>query len=184
MRSCELAINAGADFIKTSTGKLQSAPRRMRRRDDGDDPRHKSAGRTIGFKAAGGIRTLPQAKVYLDLAELILGPGYGRRPTPSASAPAGCWTISWRHLGQALGAGRAFRLLAMATAFLPQEIIRRKRDGAALSEAEIGFFVQGLTDGSISGRPGRRLRHGGVLQRHDHGRAGGADPRHGEFRHR
>jgi Thymidine phosphorylase len=26
---------------------------------------------------------------------------------------------------------------------LPQEIIRRKRDGEALSEAEIGFFVQG-----------------------------------------
>jgi thymidine phosphorylase len=26
-------------------------------------------------------------------------------------------------------------------AFLPQEVIRRKRDGAALSEAEIGFFV-------------------------------------------
>jgi thymidine phosphorylase len=34
--------------------------------------------------------------------------------------------------------------------FLPQEIIRRKRDGSALSEGEIGFFVSGLTDGSIS----------------------------------
>jgi thymidine phosphorylase len=34
--------------------------------------------------------------------------------------------------------------------FLPQEIIRRKRDGGALSAAEIGFFVGGLTDGSIS----------------------------------
>jgi thymidine phosphorylase len=34
--------------------------------------------------------------------------------------------------------------------FLPQEIIRRKRDGGALSEAEIGFFVRGLTGGSIS----------------------------------
>jgi thymidine phosphorylase len=34
--------------------------------------------------------------------------------------------------------------------FLPQEIIRKKRDGGALSEAEIGFFVRGLTDGSIS----------------------------------
>ena len=35
-------------------------------------------------------------------------------------------------------------------AFLPQELIRRKRDGGALSAAEIGFFVRGLTDGSIS----------------------------------
>lgn len=33
---------------------------------------------------------------------------------------------------------------------LPQEIIRRKRDGQALSSAEIEFFVAGLTNGSIS----------------------------------
>ena len=38
----------------------------------------------------------------------------------------------------------------MAEAFLPQEVIRRKRDGAALSEAEIGFFVKGLSNGSIA----------------------------------
>jgi thymidine phosphorylase len=38
----------------------------------------------------------------------------------------------------------------MAEAFLPQEVIRRKRDGAALSEAEIGFFVAGLSDGAIA----------------------------------
>ncbi|MFO1062181.1 MAG: thymidine phosphorylase, partial [Dongiaceae bacterium] len=31
----------------------------------------------------------------------------------------------------------------------PQEIIRRKRDGLALAEAEIEFLVRGLTDGSI-----------------------------------
>ena len=37
-----------------------------------------------------------------------------------------------------------------SAALLPQEIIRKKRDGGALSEAEIGFFVRGLTDGSIS----------------------------------
>ncbi|WP_436643374.1 thymidine phosphorylase [Microbaculum sp. FT89] len=33
---------------------------------------------------------------------------------------------------------------------LPQEIIRRKRDGETLSAEEISFFIQGLTDGSIS----------------------------------
>ena len=33
---------------------------------------------------------------------------------------------------------------------LPQEIIRRKRDGHPLSEAEIGFFVRGIADGSIA----------------------------------
>lgn len=35
------------------------------------------------------------------------------------------------------------------TGFLPQEIIRRKRDGAALSEEEIAAFVRGIADGSI-----------------------------------
>src|SRR5215471_2115909 len=32
---------------------------------------------------------------------------------------------------------------------LPQEIIRRKRDGLALDEAAIEAFVQGIADGSI-----------------------------------
>ncbi len=38
----------------------------------------------------------------------------------------------------------------MADSFFPQEIIRKKRDGAALSDAEIAFFVNGISDGSIS----------------------------------
>ncbi len=33
---------------------------------------------------------------------------------------------------------------------LPQEIIRKKRDGHVLSEKEICFFVEGMTEGSIS----------------------------------
>jgi thymidine phosphorylase len=33
---------------------------------------------------------------------------------------------------------------------LPQEIIRRKRDGATLAAAEIAFMVRGLTDGSVT----------------------------------
>ena len=36
------------------------------------------------------------------------------------------------------------------TAYLPQEIIRNKRDGAKLSDGEIEFFVAGLTSGTIS----------------------------------
>jgi len=33
---------------------------------------------------------------------------------------------------------------------LPQEIIRKKRDGQTLSAEEIAFFIEGLTDGSVS----------------------------------
>ena len=34
--------------------------------------------------------------------------------------------------------------------YLPQEIIRRKRDGETLTSDEIAFMIRGLTDGSIS----------------------------------
>jgi thymidine phosphorylase len=35
-------------------------------------------------------------------------------------------------------------------AFIPQELIRRKRDGGTLSDAEIAFLVAGITDGTLS----------------------------------
>lgn len=34
--------------------------------------------------------------------------------------------------------------------FLPQEIIRKKRDGGGLTDAELQFVVRGITDGSLS----------------------------------
>ena len=38
----------------------------------------------------------------------------------------------------------------MTAEYFPQEIIRKKRDGATLSDDEIAFFVRGITDSSIS----------------------------------
>jgi len=38
----------------------------------------------------------------------------------------------------------------MSELFLPQELIRKKRDGASLNVAEIGFLVQGISDGSLT----------------------------------
>ncbi|RVP12464.1 hypothetical protein, partial [Sinorhizobium meliloti] len=35
-------------------------------------------------------------------------------------------------------------------AMLPQEIIRKKRDGDRLDPAEIAGFIAGVTDGSVS----------------------------------
>ena len=40
--------------------------------------------------------------------------------------------------------------------YLPQEIIRAKRDGNPLAAEEIAFFIAGLTDGSISAKARRR----------------------------
>ena len=33
---------------------------------------------------------------------------------------------------------------------IPQELIRRKRDGGALSDEEIAFLVRGIADGGLS----------------------------------
>ena len=38
----------------------------------------------------------------------------------------------------------------MSELFLPQELIRKKRDGISLSDPEIGYMVQGVTDGSLT----------------------------------
>jgi len=69
-RASELAIEAGADFIKTSTGKvavnatLETADIMLRA------IRHSS--RKVGFKAAGGISSVNEAALYLSLAEAIM----------------------------------------------------------------------------------------------------------------
>ena len=40
--------------------------------------------------------------------------------------------------------------LGRALAFFAQELIRRKRDGGALSEEELRWLVQGITDGTVT----------------------------------
>ncbi|SCW39697.1 deoxyribose-phosphate aldolase [Rhizobium mongolense subsp. loessense] len=77
-RASELAIDAGADFIKTSTGKvavnatLEAADIMIRA------IRH--SGRKVGFKPAGGIGSVADAALYLSLAETIMTPDW---PMPS-----------------------------------------------------------------------------------------------------
>ena len=70
-RASLLAIDAGADFIKTSTGKVAvnatpAAAEVML------EAIHERGGR-VGFKAAGGIRTVADAGVYFALADGLLG---------------------------------------------------------------------------------------------------------------
>lgn len=65
------AIEAGADFIKTSTGKipqgasLEAAEIMLKA--------IQASGKTVGFKASGGIRTYAQAKDYIDMTKKICG---------------------------------------------------------------------------------------------------------------
>jgi deoxyribose-phosphate aldolase len=73
-RASQLALNAGADFLKTSTGKTPinatpEAARLMLSAIAG----HPSAKYYAGFKASGGIRTVQDAMDYEALAHQILG---------------------------------------------------------------------------------------------------------------
>lgn len=70
-RASRLAIDEGANFIKTSTGKTAvSATPGAARIMLGVI---REAGANVGFKASGGLRTLAQAREYLALADEILG---------------------------------------------------------------------------------------------------------------
>lgn len=70
-RASELALEGGADFLKTSTGKvavnatLEAAEILITAIRD--------SGRDVGFKAAGGVRTVEDALAYLQLAERLMG---------------------------------------------------------------------------------------------------------------
>lgn len=69
--ACELALEAGADFLKTSTGKAGLGATLPAVRLMLDVIRSRDA--RAGIKAAGGIRTLEQAASYLHLVERELG---------------------------------------------------------------------------------------------------------------
>ncbi len=70
-----LAMKAGADFIKTSTGKLEPAatPQAAIVMCKAIKDFHKSTGIKVGFKPAGGIVTPFDAIKYYAIVETILG---------------------------------------------------------------------------------------------------------------
>jgi deoxyribose-phosphate aldolase len=73
-RAADIALHAGADFLKTSTGKTPTSATPVAARlmleaiaaDSG--ARHR-----VGFKPAGGIRTVADAGIYIALVREILG---------------------------------------------------------------------------------------------------------------
>jgi deoxyribose-phosphate aldolase len=75
-RASLLAIAGGADFVKTSTGKIQPAatlPVVLVMLEAVRDV-YEETGRRVGVKAAGGIRNAKQAVQYLVLVNETLGP--------------------------------------------------------------------------------------------------------------
>jgi deoxyribose-phosphate aldolase len=77
-RASLLAIAAGADFIKTSTGKVSPAatlPVTLVMLEAIRDV-YEETGRLVGMKAAGGIRAAKQAWQYFVLVNETLGPDW------------------------------------------------------------------------------------------------------------
>lgn len=75
-----VAMQAGADFIKTSTGKalvagvvVGATPSAARVMCRAIKQFYDLTGRRVGFKASGGIRTDDDAKVYYDIVNEELG---------------------------------------------------------------------------------------------------------------
>ncbi len=70
-KASEIAINAGADFIKTSTGKVPVNATPEAAKIMLEVIKNKNV--DVGFKPAGGVKNAEDAAVYLDLADSILG---------------------------------------------------------------------------------------------------------------
>ncbi len=78
-RAATIAVEEGTDFLKTSTGKVpvNATPEAVEillevARD---------AGRPVGVKPAGGIRSTADAAAYLALCDRVMGPDWARPET-------------------------------------------------------------------------------------------------------
>jgi deoxyribose-phosphate aldolase len=73
LAACAVGLDAGVDFLKTSTGKtpVGATPEaaRVMLQAISRHPR----GQHVGFKAAGGVRTVADAAVYIALVSHTLG---------------------------------------------------------------------------------------------------------------
>jgi deoxyribose-phosphate aldolase len=72
--AAQLAVDHGADFIKTSTGKTATSATHEATEIMLEVIR--GAGRPVGLKPSGGIRTLADATSYLHQADEMMGTGW------------------------------------------------------------------------------------------------------------
>ena len=182
-RASWLAMLAGADFIKTSTGKVSPPPRlpvtlvmlrggaRLPRRDR----------RQVGVKAAGGIRTAKDAIRYLVLVNETVGedwldPDWFRlRRLQPAQRPA--------HAAHQ-AAHRPLLRPRLLHAGLTWEVRVRPRPGVARRSSTSGRPTGCSSTGTSSTRPTAELQddqpgHRGGPRRGGRGGAGRRGPRRG-----
>jgi deoxyribose-phosphate aldolase len=79
-QACRIGLDAGVDFLKTSTGKTAHGASLAAARTMMSAIAAHPRGAAVGFKAAGGIRTVADAAGYIALARQLLGTG-AAKPT-------------------------------------------------------------------------------------------------------
>jgi len=72
------AIEAGADFIKTSTGKSEvgATPEAFETMCRAVKDHYDKTGRYVGLKCSGGVSTLQKARTYYEILTRVLGNGW------------------------------------------------------------------------------------------------------------
>ncbi|RFC63083.1 deoxyribose-phosphate aldolase [Fulvimarina endophytica] len=102
----EVCLAAGADFLKTSTGKVavNATPEAAEVMLE----TIRAHGGRAGFKAAGGIRTPEAARSYLDLADTIMGPGWAGPKTFRFGASGLLDTLTADIEGRAAASGSGY----------------------------------------------------------------------------
>lgn len=73
--AAKMALLNGADFIKTSTGKMEigATPQAVQWMCEVIDEHHQKTGRKVGIKVSGGVKTYADACVYIDIVHSALG---------------------------------------------------------------------------------------------------------------
>ncbi len=77
--AARLAVENGADFVKTSTGKIPAGASLEAAAAMLDVIA--GAGRRVGLKPSGGIRTFDEALANIDLADSVMGEGWSTPAT-------------------------------------------------------------------------------------------------------
>jgi len=72
-QACDIGLDAGVDFLKTSTGKTPAGATPDAARAMLDTIAGHARKGEVGFKASGGVRTVADAAIYIALVREMLG---------------------------------------------------------------------------------------------------------------
>ena len=104
--ACDMALEEGVDFLKTSTGKMAQGASLAAADVLLSAAAAHPARERIGFKPSGGIRTLADVRLYAAAAQRHLG-DTALVPARFRIGASGLWTDIARVLGQTLSAPAA-----------------------------------------------------------------------------